>query len=111
MSLPRELELDGIMLKQKPITNAEPMQVTVSPTDSVQVLGAWIGYDPDEKVVYLDRRNAGNTSFHKAFPSIEKAPARLIDGKVHLSIYADQSIIEVFINGGEAVITDQVFPN
>jgi fructan beta-fructosidase len=111
MALPRELTLDGIMLKQTPITKVQPMKVSVSATDSVQVLGAWIGYDENEKVVYLDRRNAGNTSFHKSFPGIEKAPARLIDGKVQLDIYVDQSIIEVYINGGEAVITEQVFPN
>ena len=75
----------------------------------MQVLGAWIGYDEKEKVVFLDRRNAGNTSFNKAFPSVEKAPVRLIDGKVTLDIYEDQSIIEVFINDGEAIISDQLF--
>jgi fructan beta-fructosidase len=110
MSLPRKLTLDGMMLKQTPVTNVQPMRVSITPNDSLQVLGAWIGYDDIEKAVYLDRRNAGNTSFNKSFPSIEKAPARLIDGKVQLEIYVDQSIIEVFINGGEAVITEQVFP-
>ncbi len=109
--LATELVLDGMMLKQTPITNAQPMRVSITPNDSLQVLGAWIGYDDNEKAVYLDRRNAGNTSFNKSFPSIEKAPARLIDGKVQLEIYADQSIIEVYINGGEAVITEQVFPS
>lgn len=114
MALPRELFIDetenGLRLKQLPITDAQPMKVSLSPADSVQVLGAWIGYDEKEEVVYLDRRNVGNTTFNKNFPSIEKAPARLIDGKVQLNIYVDQSIIEIYINAGEAVITDQVFP-
>lgn len=109
MALPRELSLDGSILKQAPITNAQPIQKELDPSETFEVLGCIIGYKSDS--VYLDRRNAGNTSFNKNFPSIEKAPARLIDGKVKLSIYVDKSIIEVFINGGEAVITDQVFPS
>jgi len=112
MALPRELTLDqtedGLRLKQLPITNEQPVTKNLSPSETIEILGCVIGYDSGS--VYLDRRKAGNTSFNKHFPSIERAPARLIDGKVKLNIYVDQSIIEVFINGGEAVITDQVFP-
>lgn len=108
MSFPRELSLTAdSKLKQVPITNMKPRSVELDPSDTVNVSGAIIGYGSDS--VYFDRRNAGNVSFNKNFPSIEKAPAKLIDGKVKLDIYVDQSIVEVYINGGEAVITELVF--
>jgi fructan beta-fructosidase len=69
-----------------------------------------IGYDRVKKEVYLDRTRSGNVSFHKDFPSIERAPAELKEGKLRLQIFVDHSIIEVYINGGEQVITDQIFP-
>src|SRR5690349_6064678 len=90
----------------------KPWQSTVAglnilKTDSSQTV---IGYDGAKGEVYVDRRNSGNVSFHKDFPSIDSAPARLVDGKISLTIFVDQSLIEVFINGGEQVITSQVFP-
>lgn len=114
MSFPRELSLyasdDGLRLMQTPLTKLQPRRVEISPTDKIQLPnGVVIGYNEQEKSVYFDRTKAGVTSFSKNFPSIEKAPARLIDGKVSLLIYVDQSIVEVFINDGEAVITQQVF--
>ncbi len=69
-----------------------------------------IGFDAAKGEVFFDRTHSGNVAFHPKFSSIERAPARLIDGKLKLSIYVDQSIVEVFINDGEAVITDQIFP-
>jgi fructan beta-fructosidase len=108
MSLPRELTLGSDMkLRQAPITSMTPRTVSIKPGDTVRVGEAIVGYDNGG--VYFDRRNAGNISFNKNFPSIERAPARLIDGKVKLDVYADQSIVEIFINDGEAVISEQVF--
>lgn len=110
MSMARELSLDPEMkLRQVPITDMTRISKSLAPADTIHVSGCVIGYESDS--VYLDRRNAGNTSFNKNFPSIETAPARLLDGKVKLDIYFDQSIIEIFINDGEAVISDQVFPS
>jgi fructan beta-fructosidase len=69
-----------------------------------------IGYDVATKEVYLDRTRSGNVSFHKDFPSIERVPVELKDGKLRLHVFVDHSIIEVYINDGEQVITDQIFP-
>lgn len=69
-----------------------------------------IGYDSDKSEVYLDRTRSGQVAFHKDFPSIERAPATLKDGRLMLHIFVDHSIIEVYINDGEQVITDQIFP-
>lgn len=69
-----------------------------------------IAYDRGSKMVSFQRNRSGNTTFHPDFGSIESAPAELIDGKLKLHVFIDHSIVEVFINDGESVITNQVFP-
>ena len=69
-----------------------------------------IGYDSQFLGAYVDRTKSGNVSFHPAFSGRHNAPARLIDGKVSVRILVDRSSIEVFVNDGEAVISDQIFP-
>lgn len=70
-----------------------------------------IGYDRFEAAIYVDRTKSGNVGFHPAFAGRHRAPTRLIDGAVTLRIFVDRSSVEVFVNGGEAVITDRIFPN
>ena len=70
-----------------------------------------IGYDREPGVVYVDRRKSGNVDFHPAFAGRHNAPVSLISGATMLTIIVDRSTIEVFINDGEAVISDRIFPN
>ena len=69
-----------------------------------------VGYDRHLNGVYVDRTKSGNVSFHPAFAGRHVAPARLIEDSVRLRLYVDRSSIEVFINDGEAVISDRIFP-
>ena len=69
-----------------------------------------IGYDASTQTMYLDRTNSGDVAFDANFPSVERAPVRLQNGTLTLDIFIDNSIIEVFANGGEQTITDLVFP-
>jgi sucrose-6-phosphate hydrolase SacC (GH32 family) len=69
-----------------------------------------IGYDKSLQEVYVDRTRSGNVSFHSNFPSVDRAPVKLQNGKLSLHVFVDNSIVEVFINDGEQVITDQIFP-
>jgi len=69
-----------------------------------------VGYDQAHQAVYVDRRNSGNVDFHPAFAGRHEAPTRQIDGGISLQILVDRSSIEVFINEGEGVITDCIFP-
>jgi fructan beta-fructosidase len=69
-----------------------------------------IGYDSQFLGVYVDRTKSGNVSFHPSFPGRHNAPARLIDGKCSVRILVDRSSVEVFINDGEVVISDLIFP-
>ena len=70
-----------------------------------------VGYDREPGVVYVDRRKSGNVDFHQAFAGRHEAPTRLIDGEATLQIIVDRSSIEVFINDGEEVISDRIFPS
>jgi len=69
-----------------------------------------IGYDRQFLGVYVDRTKSGDVSFHPAFPGRHNAPARLMDGKVSIRVLVDRSSVELFVNDGEVVISDLIFP-
>ena len=70
-----------------------------------------VGYDVTTGNVFLDRRASGNVSFSSSFPSIVNAPLSTQAGYIEFHIFVDQSSIEVFANGGQAVLTSLIFPN
>ena len=72
-----------------------------------------IGYDAASKKLYIDRSKSGDVSFHKAFADLSYYETTLLpqNGKIRLQIFFDISIIEVFANGGVAVMTAQLFPD
>lgn len=47
-------------------------------------------------------------AFHKAFSGVHTAP---INARGKLYILVDRSSVEVFAAGGEAVISDRIFPS
>ena len=69
-----------------------------------------ISYDALNQRMIVDRSQT-NSSFNKTFASINKAISKiqLPDGKLKWHIYFDKSIVEIFVNDGEAVFTTQVF--
>ncbi|MGI5366492.1 GH32 C-terminal domain-containing protein [Streptomyces iakyrus] len=70
-----------------------------------------IGYDTTTEELYVDRTRSGTVDFHSTFPGIQRAPLKAERGKVKLRILVDWSSVEVFGGNGEAVITDQIFPD
>ncbi|WSL21444.1 GH32 C-terminal domain-containing protein [Streptomyces sp. NBC_01283] len=70
-----------------------------------------IGYDATTQELYVDRTNSGAVDFSDAFPGVQRAPLKAENGKVKLRILVDWSSVEVFGGSGEAVITDQIFPD
>lgn len=72
-----------------------------------------IGYDLEKKLIYIDRTKAGDSSFHPQFARLNRYETSLlpIDGKIMLHLFFDKSIVEVFANRGEAVLTAQIFPD
>jgi fructan beta-fructosidase len=70
-----------------------------------------IGFDSAKNEVFLDRTNSGNIEFNEKFPSTETAPLDSQKDTIKLTVYVDHSIVEVFVNEGEIMITDRVFPS
>ncbi|MGH9644197.1 MAG: GH32 C-terminal domain-containing protein, partial [Terriglobales bacterium] len=69
-----------------------------------------LGFKSAEKEVFLDRTESGDVSFAPDFPGRQRAtlPA---SGRVKLHIFLDRSTVEVFVNDGEMVMTDRVYPS
>jgi len=67
-------------------------------------------YDKKNNTISFDRTASGNTGFHERFPSIESVTVKPENGTIKLHILVDQSIVEIYVNGGEKVVTDFVFP-
>ncbi|WP_245879320.1 glycoside hydrolase family 32 protein, partial [Streptomyces reticuliscabiei] len=70
-----------------------------------------IGYDTTTQELYVDRTHSGAVDFNSTFPGIQTAPLKAANGKIKLRILVDWSSVEVFGGDGEAVITDQIFPD
>lgn len=70
-----------------------------------------ISYDAINNTLSVDRTRSGDTSFSKQFAGVEKVniPVQQ-DNKISLRILIDNSIVEVFVNGGSIAVTDIVFP-
>jgi fructan beta-fructosidase len=58
---------------------------------------------------FFDRSASGKTDFHAEFGKVHHLPLEGIQIQ-SLRVFIDQSSIEVFINGGERVMTELVFP-
>ncbi len=136
MSLPRKLTLrkeaeDRYHLYQQPLEEAQQLRgaeirnLSDFTGGSVELELTWSGGEGsilelfsngNEKTVigmegnriYVDRTRSGRVDFQKDFASVDKT---IVEGDtVHLHVFLDQSILELFIDKGASVITSQVFP-
>jgi fructan beta-fructosidase len=69
-----------------------------------------LGITPENKQVFVDRTRSGQVSFAPEFPGCYKASV-LRSSLVKLHIFIDRSSLEVFVNEGEAVLTDRIYPS
>lgn len=69
-----------------------------------------VGYNIAAQTLFVDRSKSGESGFHDAFPCRHGVQFELQNGRLKLRMFVDHSSIEVFANDGEAVITDQIFP-
>ena len=68
-----------------------------------------IGYTNKQKQLFVDRTLAGPSGFSKAFAGISKAPYKA--GKeIRFHIFLDASSAELFVDHGNRVLTNLVFP-
>ncbi len=71
-----------------------------------------IAMDGKNKVLNFDRRNSGLTSFKDNFATgVQEMPIdNLPEGAIEVRILLDASSIELFVNQGQYVMTNQIFP-
>ncbi len=75
--------------------------------------GEWLdlGYDPASRRFFVDRTHAGAANFNPLFAARHYAPKVLDSKSVDLTIYLDQSALELFADGGLVSMTEIYFPS
>ncbi len=79
------------------------VQIGTDSTNYVEV-----GYDFDNKQIFVDRRHAGEVKFHPDFDTVDSAPFAAKD-KVKLKLYLDSYVLEIFSEDGSVSLTDIAF--
>ena len=69
-----------------------------------------IGYDHRSKSLYVDRSCSGEVQFHPAFGCRHEVLLPDLSNELKLNIFVDTCSVEIFIQNGEEVITDLIFP-
>ena len=131
---------DGIRLVQQPIAELRSLRTSPNPVDVVESMtlpesaeieleferGSWnqagirlsnrageeviLGVTANPSEVFVDRRKSRLTPVHREYPGRHAGPVRWRDGRLSLRVLFDRSVVEVFANDGETVVTDRVFP-
>ncbi len=70
-----------------------------------------VWFDADARTVSLDRTSSGSVGVHPAFAAVHDAPLLAKHGPVRMEVVVDVASVEVFVDGGEVVLTDQIFPD
>jgi sucrose-6-phosphate hydrolase SacC (GH32 family) len=103
-------------------SNQFELQFSITPSNKETISGVRIavgkdsyfeiGHNNEKQTLYIDRSKIDNDSFNVNYKKMNyyEKKVTLKNNKIDLQIYFDNSIAEIFVNGGEAVFTAQVFP-
>lgn len=69
-----------------------------------------VGFSREHSEVFVDRTRSGEVSFAPEFPGRHAASVRP-GSRVKLHIFVDRSSVETFVNDGEAVLTERIYPS
>jgi fructan beta-fructosidase len=120
-------ELEALRTTPQPIAIAASASLPASAEITVEVKpGDWseagirlsnatgeevtVGVAANPLEVFVDRRKSRRTRFHPAYPGRHAGPVAWRNGTITLRILFDRSVLEVFANDGETVVTERVFP-
>ncbi len=70
-----------------------------------------IGYNKAQNRYYIDRTKSGKTGFQKDFGKKHTAPRFVQQGKMDVTLFIDESSVELFADNGLTVMTAVCFPN
>ena len=68
-----------------------------------------IGFDLEHSEAYVDRTRSGEVSFSKDFPGRHSATIEK-GGDIKVHVFVDRSSVEVFVNDGERVLSERIYP-
>jgi fructan beta-fructosidase len=68
-----------------------------------------VGVIPSANTLFVDRTHSGDVQFSDQFPG-RFSTSLSSTKRVKLHIFVDRSIVEVFANDGEKVMTDRIYP-
>ncbi len=87
---------------------SEKLSITIGNDNSEEVALKW---DPSEKQMTFDRRKSGLVDFKDNFAApLQKQNYEPEERDVEVRIIIDQSSVEIFIDEGRYVFTNQIFP-
>jgi fructan beta-fructosidase len=121
ITLPNE-NLDNNKKTLSVKSNQFELQLSITPSKKETMSGVRIavgsnsyfeiGYNSEKQTMYIDRSKSGIDSFNANYKKMNYYERKLYskNNKIDIQIYFDNSIVEIFVNGGEAVFTAQVFP-
>src|SRR5579864_1449161 len=69
-----------------------------------------LGVTPATREVFVDRTRSGQVTFAPEFPGRHNAVLRQ-SSRVELHLFLDRSSVEVFVNDGEEILTDRIYPS
>jgi fructan beta-fructosidase len=69
-----------------------------------------VGVNAAPLEVFVDRRRSRAGGFHEAYPERHAGPVRWREGRITLRVVFDRTTLEVFVNEGETVISDRLYP-
>ncbi|WP_422005464.1 glycoside hydrolase family 32 protein [Roseivirga pacifica] len=109
-----EVETLGIPIKTKVVFDLKNATADKFGVELINGLGEkyLIGYDRAREQFFSDRTASGKIDFEERFAkNLHPSPYSTNADDLKLTIYIDKSSVEVFINDGEFVMTNLVFPN
>lgn len=109
ISEPYQLTLDNLMQKDISFQAdlSKDLLITVGNEDEQISLHI----NPAEKLLEFDRTQSGLVSFEKSFgEQVQLQPYEPLSVITEIRVIMDQSSVEIFIDGGKYVFTNQIFP-
>jgi fructan beta-fructosidase len=69
-----------------------------------------LGITPANQELFVDRTHSGEISFAPEFPGRHVANLRQ-SVRIKLDVFVDRSSLEIFVNDGEVVLTERIYPS
>lgn len=70
-----------------------------------------ITFDADNQNILFNRSNSGDLTWHQLFSDIQIAPLNTEDSALYFNLIVDNCSVELFVNDGQTIFSNQIFPD